>query len=65
MEKVVVSFINYSATHPDAIIKYRPRKNILWVHSNTSYLLVAKGRIINGSIFFLGPKLFGPNKPPR
>ena len=35
--KQITHFINYSATHPDAITEYRKRGMIIHIYSNASY----------------------------
>ena len=42
--KKVKQFLDYAATHPDAIITYRARDMVLAVNSDTSYLSESKAR---------------------
>ena len=50
MERVN-TFLDYMATHPDAIIRYYPSDMILNVHSDTNYLTAPKARSRAGGIF--------------
>ena len=50
----VNTFLNYMATHPDAIIRYYASDMILNVHSDASYLTAPKARSRAGGHFFLG-----------
>ena len=36
--KQITQFLNYSATHPDAIIEYRKSGMILYIYSDASYI---------------------------
>ena len=49
----VHQFIDYAATHPDAIITYRASNMILAAHSDASYLSESKARIRAGGLFFM------------
>ena len=53
MERVN-TFLDYMATHPDAIIRYYPSDMVLNVHSDASYLTAPKARSRAGGHFFLG-----------
>ena len=46
-------FLDYAATHPDAIITYRASNMILSVHSDASYLTESKARSRAGGHFVL------------
>ncbi len=63
--KRVNQFLDYTWTHPDAIIRYRASDMILNVHSDTSYLSAPKARSRAGGYFFLGslPRDGDPIKP--
>ena len=50
----VHQFLDYMATHPDAVIRFRASDMILNVHSDTSYLSTGKARSRAGGYFFLG-----------
>jgi hypothetical protein len=50
--------LDYSATHPDAIIRYHASDMILHIHNDASYLSVSNARSRLGGLFLLG------NKPP-
>jgi len=52
MEKVDM-FLDYAASHPDAIVTYRASKMILALHSDASYLSKPKARSSAGGHFFL------------
>jgi hypothetical protein len=46
-------FLNYAATHPDAILTYKRSDMVLMVHSDASYLSKPKARSHAGGHFFL------------
>ena len=46
-------FLDYAATHPDAIITYRASDMVLAVHSDASYLSESKGRSQAGGHFYM------------
>ena len=46
-------FLDYAATHPDAILTYRARSMVLAVHSNASYLTEPKARSRAGGHHFM------------
>ncbi len=46
-------FLDYAATHPDAILTYKRSDMVLVVHSNASYLSKPKARSRAGGHFFL------------
>jgi hypothetical protein len=48
--------LDYSATHPDATIRYHASDMILHIHSDASYLSVSNPRSRLGGSFFLGNK---------
>ena len=47
-------FLDYVATHPDAILTYRASDMVLHVHSDASYLTEPKARSRAGGHFFMG-----------
>ena len=49
-------FLDYAATHPDAIMTYKASNMILHVHSDASYLTEPKARSRAGGHFFLSSK---------
>jgi Reverse transcriptase (RNA-dependent DNA polymerase) len=51
-----VKFLNYCATHPDAILRYSKSDMILTVHSDASYLSESKARSRAGGFFYMGSK---------
>ena len=46
-------FLDYAASHPDAILTYRASEMVLAVHSDASYLSEPKARSRAGGHFFL------------
>ena len=40
----LVHFLNYAASHPDAVLRYSASDMQLWVHSDTFYLSEPKAR---------------------
>jgi hypothetical protein len=52
--EAVVQFLNYAATHPDAVLCYQASDMILKVHSDSSYLNLPKARSRAGGHFYLG-----------
>ncbi len=51
--KKVKQFLDYAATHPDAIITYRKSDMVIAVHSDASYLSESKARSRAGGHFFM------------
>ena len=47
-------FLDYMATHPNAVIRYHASDMILQAHSDASYLTAPKARSRAGGYFFLG-----------
>ena len=61
----MVHLLNYAATHPDAVIRFKKSDMILHIHSDASYLSEPEGKSRVGGFFFLdGPDEPDPNKPP-
>ena len=58
--KQTTHFLNYSATHPDAITEYRKSGMILHIYSDASYISELEARSRSGGYLALGPK---SNKP--
>jgi hypothetical protein len=52
--KRVYQFLDYMATHPNAVIRFRVSDMILNVHSDASYLSAGRARSRAGGYFFLG-----------
>ena len=50
----VAQLLDYMATNPDAVIRFRASDLILNLHSDASYLSAARGRSRAGRYFFLG-----------
>ena len=64
----ITHLLDYTATHPEAQIRYHKSDMILYVHSDASYLSEAKARSRVGGYFYLGnkneaPDLIKPNGP--
>ena len=51
--RAVTHLLNYAATHPDAILRFRQSAMILHVHSDASYLSESKARSRAGGFFYL------------
>ena len=51
--KKTQKFMDYAATHPDAVLTYRKSDTLLAVHSDASYLSKPKARSRAGGRFFL------------
>jgi hypothetical protein len=62
--KRVHQFLDYMATHPNAVIRFRASDMILNVHSDASYLSAGRARSRAGGYFFLG-SLPEANRPIR
>jgi hypothetical protein len=60
----LVQFLNYAATHPDAIVRFTKSQMTLYVHSDASYLSAPKARSRVGGHFYLSNKPVDPNKAP-
>jgi hypothetical protein len=60
----IVHFLNYAASHPDAVICYYTSKMILHNHSDGSYLSKPKAHSRLGGHFFLSQHPTDPTKPP-
>ena len=58
--KQITQFLNYSATHPDAVIEYRRSVMIIHIYLDAYYISEPEARSRAGGYFFLGPK---PNTP--
>jgi hypothetical protein len=52
-KKLVHQFLNYTTTHPDAIITYRASDMVLAGHSDASYLLETNAHSRAGGHFFM------------
>mgnify|MGYP006206904129 CR=1 FL=1 len=50
----VKQFLDYAATHPDAIVTYQASNMVLAAHSDASYLSEPKARSRVGGYFYLG-----------
>ena len=63
--KAAVHPLNYAATYPDAIVRFRASDMILHMHSDASYLSEPKARSRVGGYFFLdGKDDPNPDSPP-
>jgi hypothetical protein len=56
----VRQFLDYAATHPDAIITYHASNMVLAGHSNASYLSESKARSRAGGHFFMSTNTAQP-----
>lgn len=54
MVKPFIQFLNYCDTNSDAGIFFKSSEMLLKVHTDVSYLFVAKGRSRAGGHFYLG-----------
>ena len=52
--KIVHQLLDYMATHPKAIIRFRASDMILKIHSDASYCSAGRGRSRAGTYVFLG-----------
>ena len=62
--KAIVQLLNYCATHPNAILRYRASDMVLWIDSDASYLSVPKARSRVAGYFFLSDKRPDDAAPP-
>ena len=53
MMKKVKQFLDYAATHPDAIVTYKASNMVLAIHGDASYLSEPKARSRAGGHFFI------------
>ena len=60
--KKVKHFLDYAATHPNAIVTYQARNMVLFGHSYASYLSKSKDRSRAGGHFFISDN---SNDPPN
>lgn len=56
--------LNYTTTHPDAVIRHHASDVILYIHSDASYLSEPKAKSHVGGHFFLSSCSDDPTKPP-
>ena len=54
--KQITPFLDYRASHPDAVIEYRRSRIILHIYSDASYISETWARIIAGGYLLLVPK---------
>ena len=63
--RAAVHLLNYAASHPEAVVRYRASEMILHIHSDASYLSESKARSRSGGYFFLdGKDNPDPDSPP-
>jgi hypothetical protein len=60
----VVKLLNYAATNPKAVIRYKASGMTLYVHNNASYLSEPKARSRAGGHFYLSNKPADPASAP-
>ena len=58
--KQITQFLNYSATHPDAITEYRKIGMIIYIYSDESYISETEAKSRSVGYFFLGPNSITP-----
>ena len=64
-KQAAIHFLNYAATHPDAVVRFKKSGMQLHIHSDASYLSEPKARSRAGGFFFLdGKDNPDPNSPP-
>ena len=56
--------LNYTATHPNAKIRYTASNMILYIHNDASYLSKPQARSCAGGHYFLGDKRPDMTTPP-
>ena len=61
----VCHLLNYAASHPDAVCRFRASDMCLWIHSDGSYLSEPKARSRWAGYFFLSDKPVDPTKAPQ
>jgi hypothetical protein len=61
----IIKFLNYTATHPNAKLKYTASDMILWIDSDASYLAESKARSTCAKTFFLSDNPANPSKAPQ
>ena len=52
----ITQFLNYSATHPDAVTEFRKSEMILPIYSDASSVSEPEVQSRSGGYLFLGPK---------
>jgi hypothetical protein len=50
----MIDFLNYCATHPDAVLRYTASDMVLQVHSDAAYLVDTEARSQASGHHFLG-----------
>ncbi len=61
--QALVHFLNYCATHPNAVLQYRASDMILHIHSDAAYLNETEARSRVGGHHFLGDQASPTNQP--
>jgi hypothetical protein len=62
--KALIHLLNYAASHPDAILRFRASDMKLHVHVDASYLCEPKARSRSAQYYFLAEELTNPDKAP-
>jgi hypothetical protein len=62
--QAITKFLNYCATHPDAVVGYYSSDMILWIQSDASYLSETKARSCTAGHHYLSNKPPNPDQPP-
>jgi hypothetical protein len=60
----VTHLLNYCATHPNAVIRFKASDMVLHIHSDASYLSASQARSRIGGYFFLSVKPVDRQTPP-
>ena len=60
--EALTQLLDYAASHPNAVIRYKASDMILYIHSDASYLSESEARSRAGGFFFLSNKSDPSNK---
>ena len=60
----IIQFLDYAATHPDAIVRYNDSNMVLHVHSDVFFLCEPNANSRIGGFYFLSNNSLDPTKPP-
>ena len=62
--KALAQLLDYAATHPEPIIRFKASDMQLWIDSDASYLSVINSRSRVAGYHYLSDKMKDPKKPP-
>jgi hypothetical protein len=62
--QAITQLLDYAATHPDAVIRFKASDTVLYVKSNASYLSETKARSQVAGYHYLSEAPASPNKAP-